>query len=86
MQTMPASQKALFRRDAFLGPMGYGWRVLKELAAALVSPPSGLCDYYSEPPHLQPPRAGRVGQDTGNSNVGTFNFHYIYIQGSSYAE
>jgi hypothetical protein len=33
MQIMPANQKLLFRRDAFLGSMGHGWRVLKELAA-----------------------------------------------------
>ena len=33
VQTMPANQELLFRRDAFLGPMGHGWRVLKELAA-----------------------------------------------------
>jgi hypothetical protein len=35
MQTMPANQERLFRRDTFLGPMGFGWRVLKELLAAL---------------------------------------------------
>jgi hypothetical protein len=33
VQTMPANQELLFRRDAFLGPMGRRWRVLKELAA-----------------------------------------------------
>jgi hypothetical protein len=33
VQTMPANQEPLFRRDAFLGPVGCGWRVLKELAA-----------------------------------------------------
>ena len=33
VQTMAANQELLFRRDAFLGPMGYGWRILKELAA-----------------------------------------------------
>ena len=32
VQTMPANQEPLFRRDVFLGPMG--WRVLKDLAAA----------------------------------------------------
>ena len=32
-QTMPANQELLFRRDAFLEPMGRGWRILKELAA-----------------------------------------------------
>ena len=35
VQTMPANWELLFRRDAFLGPMGHGWRVLKELAAVL---------------------------------------------------
>jgi hypothetical protein len=30
--TRPANQEPLFRRDVFLGPMG--WRVLKDLAAA----------------------------------------------------
>ena len=35
VQIMPANQELLFRRDAFLGPMGHGWRVLKELAAVL---------------------------------------------------
>lgn len=33
MQTMPANQELLFRRDAFLEPMSHRWRVLKELAA-----------------------------------------------------
>lgn len=33
MQTMLANRELLFRRDAFLGPMGRGWRVLKERAA-----------------------------------------------------
>jgi hypothetical protein len=34
MQTMPANQEELlFRRDAFLGPMGHRQRVLKEIAA-----------------------------------------------------
>jgi hypothetical protein len=33
MQTMPANQELLFRRDAFLEPMGCRWRVLKEFAA-----------------------------------------------------
>jgi hypothetical protein len=32
VQTTPANQELLFRRDAFLGPMGQRWRVLKELA------------------------------------------------------
>jgi hypothetical protein len=31
---MPDNQELLFGRDAFLGRMGHGWRVLKELAAA----------------------------------------------------
>jgi hypothetical protein len=35
LQIMPANQELLFRRYAFLGPMGRGWRVLKELAAVL---------------------------------------------------
>ena len=30
-----SNQELLLRRDAFLGPMGHGWRVLKELAAGL---------------------------------------------------
>ena len=34
MQTMPANWKLLFRRDAFLGPMGRRWRVLKAIAGA----------------------------------------------------
>ena len=34
VQTMPANQELLFRRDAFLGPMGHRWRVLKELETA----------------------------------------------------
>jgi hypothetical protein len=33
-QTVPANWEMLFRRDAFLGPVGHRWRVLKELAAA----------------------------------------------------
>ena len=32
-QTMPANWDLLFRRDAFWGPMGHKWKVLKELAA-----------------------------------------------------
>jgi hypothetical protein len=31
---MPANWELLFRSDAFLEPMGLGWRVLKELATA----------------------------------------------------
>jgi hypothetical protein len=31
-QTMSSNQEVLFRRDAFLGPMGQGWRVLRKLA------------------------------------------------------
>jgi hypothetical protein len=33
-QIMPANQELLFGRDAFLGPMGQGWKVLKELTEA----------------------------------------------------
>jgi hypothetical protein len=33
MQKMPANRELLFRRAAFLGPMGHRWKVLKELAA-----------------------------------------------------
>lgn len=33
MQTIPPNQELLFRKDAFLGPIGHGWRILKELAA-----------------------------------------------------
>lgn len=33
-QTMPGNRKLLFRSDAFLGPMGRRWRVLKRLTAA----------------------------------------------------
>ena len=33
IQTLPVNWDLLFRRDAFLGPMGHGWRILKELAA-----------------------------------------------------
>jgi hypothetical protein len=33
VKTMSANQELLFRRDAFLEPMGCRWRVLKELAA-----------------------------------------------------
>lgn len=33
--TMSANQILLFSKDAFLGPMGYGSRVLKELVAVL---------------------------------------------------
>jgi hypothetical protein len=33
-QTMPANWELLFIRDVFLGPVGHGWRVLKELATA----------------------------------------------------
>jgi hypothetical protein len=33
-QTVPVNHlELLFRRDAFSGPVGHGWRVLKELAA-----------------------------------------------------
>jgi hypothetical protein len=35
-RAMPANQELLFRRDGFLGLMGHGWRVLKELAACSV--------------------------------------------------
>lgn len=33
VQTMPAKQELLLRRNDSLWPMGHGWRVLKELAA-----------------------------------------------------
>jgi hypothetical protein len=32
-QTMPANRELLFRRVAFLEPMGPGWRVLKKLVS-----------------------------------------------------
>ena len=35
VQAMPANQELLFRRDVFMGLLGPGWRVLKELAAVL---------------------------------------------------
>jgi len=51
MQTMPANQEPLFRRDAFLGPIGFGWRLLKELAAVFLSAPgvSALFPLTSNP-------------------------------------
>jgi hypothetical protein len=33
LQTMPTHGELLFRRDAFLEPIGHRWRVWKELAA-----------------------------------------------------
>ena len=36
MQTMPVNWELLFRIDAFLGPKGPWWRVLKELAAVFL--------------------------------------------------
>jgi hypothetical protein len=32
-QTTPPCPELLFRRDGFLGPIGCGWRELKELGA-----------------------------------------------------
>ena len=67
VQTVPANQELLFRRDAFLGPMEHEWRVLKELAAVfreLAAAAAFLTCFRvadSAPPHLQPLRAGRVG-------------------------
>jgi hypothetical protein len=58
MQTMPASWELLFRRDDFLGPMGRRWKILKELAAALLhgfSPTPGVSVIDPVPPHLQTP-------------------------------
>jgi hypothetical protein len=59
VQTMPANPELLFRRAAFLGPMGYGWRILKELVAAFRGACCGISHllpepvvFDSEPPHL----------------------------------
>lgn len=78
-QTMPANRELLSRRDAFLGPMGRWWRVFKELEAAseelAAVPLSHLfqesCVVDSAPPHRQPPRAGRVGQEVVQSTGST---------------
>jgi hypothetical protein len=52
VQTMPANGELLFRRDAFLGPMGLRWRVLKslqqcsnELAAVFLTCLRSLCPW-----------------------------------------
>jgi hypothetical protein len=67
MQTIPANQELHCRRDAFLGPVGHRWGVLKELATVfrwacwgLFTSAPWVCVFDSAPPHLQPPRAGRV--------------------------
>jgi hypothetical protein len=77
VQTMPANQELLFRRDAFLRPMGCRWRVLKELAAVFRNSEDRVVE--SVPPHLQHPRAGRVRwrvvQDTGNI------WHPVWLMG-----
>ena len=69
VQTMPANRKLMLRRDAFLEPMGHGWRVLKDLAAGIpmsllrcLSPAPRVSVIDSMPPHLQLLRTGRVRQ------------------------
>lgn len=60
VQTMLANRKLLFRRDAFSEPMGHaGGGYLKSLLQRFSSAPR-VCVIDSAPPHLQPPRAGRV--------------------------
>jgi hypothetical protein len=70
IHTEPTNQELLFRRDAFLGPMEHGWRVLKELAAVLRQACCGisllllesvsliLCHFPSNP-------QGQVGLENG---------------------
>ena len=64
MQTMPANWELLFRKDAFLGPMGTGGRYLWTLqqCSDKLSPAPGVCVFDSRLPHLQASRAGRVRQ------------------------
>ena len=70
VQIMPANQKLLVRKDAFLVPMGPGRRILKEPATVFrcacllqcFSPAPRVCVIDSAPTHPQTPRAGRVRQ------------------------
>lgn len=66
---LPANQQLLLRTDAFLGPMGYGWRVLKELAVTFLQAYCNILNLFPEsvPPHLQSPRTHRIGQQVVQS-------------------
>jgi hypothetical protein len=85
---MIANRELLFRGDAFLGPMGPGWRVLKELASAsaeLAAAPGVCVTDSSMPPHLPPPRTGKVRQQvvqgTGSTTLPSY---CIYIHAYTY--
>jgi hypothetical protein len=71
VQTRPANQELLFRRDAFLGPMGVQVESIKGACSRHFSPAHGVCVIDSAPLHLQLLRAGRVRrravQGTGNN-------------------
>jgi hypothetical protein len=76
-QTIPANQELLFRRAAFLGPMGCGWRVLKELAALILDISPLTPGQQSTAPESPPQSAGITGHVThtfyisaGNRNLG----------------
>jgi hypothetical protein len=64
---MPANQELLFKRDAFLGPMGSRWRVLKELAAVF----RGACCCVS---HLFPEYVSFCGHHFTSNTQGQVGF------------
>jgi hypothetical protein len=68
MQTMPVNQELLFRRDAFLGPMGLWVEGIKGACSnaqmsllQCFSPAPRVCVVDSAPTHPQLPTSGRVG-------------------------
>ena len=82
MQTMPANQELLFRRDAFLVCW---WRILKELAAAFITARCGVSHLLpqSEPSilqHLTSNLRGWVGSSgkQSRSQAATTNLYFSY--------
>jgi hypothetical protein len=89
---MPVNQQLLFRRDAFLGPMGHGWRALKELAAvfrelaeeflicsqSLCWSLAAVCIVDSEPTHLNPQEQVGLGGEL-SSTQGTKPHCFLFF-------
>lgn len=69
---MPANWELLLIRDAFLGPMGCGWRVLSELAEAFLNFPWSLG-------HLTSNLQGQVGLGSGQFRAQAAMLHICLL-------
>ena len=90
VQAMPVTQELLFKRGAFLGPMGAWVEGIKAACSGAqmsllwrFSPAPGVYVVDSVPNYPQPPRAGRVRQravqGTGNIWRPIWSVDYIIV-------